>query len=81
MLKHDRLPELEDEVRELCQEIIDDPLRSEYISVGRTHEKIKEDYPDDPRDSLRQALGIVFRDAEFLEKWSDLTFKIVEDEL
>lgn len=81
MLGYDRLPEIEEDVRELCKEIVEDDMRASYISLGFAHMTLEDEYPDDGKAEFRQSLGLVLRDAEYVEEWSSKTYRIKEDEL
>lgn len=64
-------------VEQYCREILEDPMRSDYVKVRTAKKKIRtDDLPSMSDPQLQRYLGTVLTNASYTTKWGNETYKI-----
>lgn len=71
---------LEEELRIICEDIIEDETRSKYLRLIEARDRIYGLF-DESEKTVKQYIGAAVRESDYLDKWSNGAFIIDEEKL
>lgn len=77
----DELDVLEEQLHNLCIEIMESEERSKFITTSNAHTHLKNNWTERTKRTLTQSIGLVLGRVDYTDQWSNFTYEILPEEL